>query len=69
MDEIELKPCPFCGGEARMRHWRRLGEHYEVRCATMACGNLVRTWDYSTPEAAAEAWNRREGGDEGDDRP
>lgn len=25
MDEIELKPCPFCGGDAEMRHGKHQG--------------------------------------------
>lgn len=52
----ELKPCPFCGGEARIQtfHFR-----YRVGCGTTGCiaGRLNRAFD--TPEEAAASWNRR----------
>lgn len=52
----ELKPCPFCGGEAHIQtfHFR-----YRVGCGTNGCiaGRLNRAFD--TPEEAAAAWNRR----------
>lgn len=52
----ELKPCPFCGGEARIQtfHFR-----YRVGCGTNGCiaGRFNRAFD--TPEKAAAAWNRR----------
>lgn len=54
----ELKPCPFCGGEARIQtfHFR-----YRVGCGTTGCiaGRINRAFD--TPEEAAAAWNRRAG--------
>ncbi len=60
MSEIELKPCPFCGGKAKFA----LGEEYReehkqandwVECES--CG--VETAYFDTAEEAAEAWNRR----------
>ena len=51
MKEAELKPCPFCGGEAGFYaetvHW--------INCKK--CG--AESAYYETPEEAIEAWNRR----------
>ena len=59
----ELKPCPFCGGEAGIRilispaQWKL----FEPTCKNTACkkgwGMLGRLFD--TAEEAAEAWNGR----------
>lgn len=65
----ELKPCPFCGGEAGSVKVVGLGVAYvECKvCGAMVgrtrkiistrCGNL----HYTTREEAIEAWNRRAG--------
>ena len=55
---MELKPCPFCGGEAQLRvfGWIDHKEHYGIRC--LSC--LAQTMDYyNTEEDAIEAWNTR----------
>ena len=60
MDEIKLKPCPFCGGEAAAiwngafnegNYWVR----YRGRC--WECG--AETPIYESEKEAKEAWNRR----------
>ncbi len=51
MQENELKPCPFCGGEAE---WATKGKHW-IMCSS--CG--VETQYCETAEEAIEAWNRR----------
>ena len=50
----ELKPCPFCGGEATL--WQTLGADrpYHILCG---CGGRVG-W-FVTEQEAVEAWNRR----------
>lgn len=59
----ELKPCPFCGGEARIQTYRTfideyhgIGTKYYVECseclADRHLGNL-------TEKEAIEAWNTR----------
>ena len=60
----ELKPCPFCGGEAKiMTHesyvpesWRSLVGVYGVVCTSCRAGGY-QFWD--TEEQAIAAWNRR----------
>ena len=53
----ELKPCPFCGGEAEIEmddcwYW-----NYHVFCQECKIG----TDYYDTADEAIEAWNRRAG--------
>ena len=57
-DKIELKPCPFCGGKAKMQQ----GLTWLIGCDTRGCigyrpYSLDR--DYETAEEAVAAWNRR----------
>lgn len=68
--EIELKNCPCCGGDAeiqssytppkRIEKFPNREHEYRIVCADDY--DLMTDW-YPTPEAAAEAWNRREGED------
>lgn len=54
---IELKPCPFCGGEAGV-FYRKQGYDapaYGVTC--MCCS--AKVFGYSLREGAERAWNRR----------
>lgn len=56
----ELKPCPFCGGEADMRENKSsYVPRYYVCCGNVDCWMLVSTCNRETPEQAAELWNRR----------
>jgi len=54
---MELKPCPFCGGEAYIGQGdMRLGEYTAfVRC--QKC--FIRTQAYAKKFYAARIWNRR----------
>ena len=62
---MELKPCPFCGGDAEIRHTNDNHNKPYVACK-FGCfkkppcpvSHLI-TWDYKTEEEAVEAWNRR----------
>ena len=50
----ELKPCPFCGGKARLV---KDGEAYKVYCISHAC-DAQYGW-CATKEKAIQGWNRR----------
>jgi Lar family restriction alleviation protein len=66
---IELKPCPFCGGPAEMKHtpgsWGYYPEKYGARCTK--CGIATKAYDGNDSKegaekaktSAAEEWNRR----------
>ena len=56
----ELKPCPFCGGEAELRVTKHIprGFDYTPRCKNPSCcGRLTKL--YLVKEAAINAWNTR----------
>ena len=64
----ELKPCPFCGGEARMKYgkYNLLGAYGTEETARkwagvwcVKCGIEQPIRKYVTKEQAIEAWNRR----------
>lgn len=50
----ELKPCPFCGGEATLNETTILGLSYNISCA-----NCNGTNYNSTQKEAIKAWNTR----------
>ena len=50
---MELKPCPFCGGEARL--YQSYDGFWVVQCIGCACGTLF----FKDKEFAIERWNRR----------
>lgn len=61
---IELKPCPFCGGEPIMSSYTYslsgAGIQYKVECERHNCpAQPTVDWHYWTAEEAAEAWNTR----------
>lgn len=61
MDEIKLKPYPFCGGDTEFAH----GGYWGSELFKVACGNkdrcviLPETGAYFIKEQAAAVWNRR----------
>lgn len=63
----KLKPCPFCGGEARLFFTEETG-FWDVQCQDCGAEPYLRSKDYE----AAAAWNGRRnlvcrnfGGEEG----
>ena len=51
----ELRPCPFCGGEARLETYG--GTACAVVCQTCGCGTPTMRLDDGM--IAADLWNRR----------
>ena len=54
----ELKPCPFCGGEATISDGGYSGEKFLARCRELSCpaaSGFIR----KTHDEAIAAWNRR----------
>lgn len=71
----ELKPCPFCGGQAELNFAStsftytdvfgkamESGFFYTVKCRDCVCGCKIGI--YEEPQMAVEAWNRRASDDE-----
>lgn len=56
-DEIELSPCPFCGGEPLIVN---SVNHFSIRCRNSCCEQVYL---YENKDDAIEDWNRREYGD------
>ena len=70
--KIELKPCPFCGGEARFYYCDAKGRFASRDSSVAFIGGLpldhkrivcekcgVRTKQYKTDKGVWNAWNRR----------
>ena len=60
MSNAELKPCPFCGGQAELQAEKIESEftietYYRVSCAECLCS----MGEYVYANHAVEAWNRR----------
>lgn len=55
--EVELKPCPFCGGKPEIHQterWETYGGYFVMCRECLTSGN-----NYSSKNIAVEKWNRR----------
>lgn len=62
MDELKLRNCPFCGGNAKMRIEAAFGRRSAtVECENCGarCGYVEESINYCATEKVAENWNRR----------
>ncbi len=56
----ELKPCPFCGGEAHMAEVNVNGRmQYWIECMMVNCKAHPELDQNESPQAAIDAWNNR----------
>ena len=64
--KLKLKPCPFCGGQARI--FGNDGDHFYVACTNEVCfcvlGEMYLPGDepdhmFGDEESAAHNWNKR----------
>ena len=69
MKEIELKPCPFCGGKAETHNCgtfenEKLAVIFDGRVGVHCSVCYVATTPYASEEEAIENWNKRTSQDE-----
>lgn len=59
--KAKLKPCPFCGGEAELRHETANQGYSYVECKS--CGlravKFPRSFETASDVLATDYWNRR----------
>lgn len=65
----KLLPCPFCNCKMKLKTWNYLGNKYAVgpvkKHKPWCCLNRASLRSYDDPDNAIEAWNTREGKDDG----
>jgi len=63
MEKQGLKPCPFCGGDAKEHDSMSIGgrKTYYIMCTKDGCRicPYTRWWDSDKRKDAIKAWNRR----------
>lgn len=58
MDEIKLRPCPFCGFPAQTKAWEECGKKwFIVECGWGFCDVQPVVTRQETYEQAAKIWN------------
>lgn len=57
----ELKPCPFCGKDVELKHYKANGnDWWYVMCTNCRIAIDPMMWnDHVSKEEAIEIWNRR----------
>lgn len=59
MEEIELKPCPFCGGAAKLILHNSIGGVRCPECGVLGACFMDKFTQGDGLQKAVEAWNRR----------
>lgn len=62
--EDRLKPCPFCGGEARVeehKFWNDITRSFDIKTYSVVCDECSSTsfQHYRIKQEAIKAWNTR----------
>ena len=59
---VNLKPCPFCGGNGRIVYGAKRKDVYgkDITGVVVYCDNCNTQMFYRDSKMAIEAWNRRE---------
>lgn len=59
--ENELKPCPFCGGNAELHHEYAGSGYSYIQCNKCGIKSVmfIKAFDRSSDEHAINYWNRR----------
>lgn len=57
----ELKPCPFCGGEAHIEHDYHGNGFSYICCQScgLKSGSFMRSFEIASDTEAIKYWNRR----------
>ena len=55
----QLKPCPFCGGEANIQDCGITCPRIRINCINNGCRVIVCTRNYAMKRTAIKAWNNR----------
>ena len=64
----ELRPCPFCGGEAEIVEVTRHIENNKIVAKCQVCGASTKTFGDKAVERCIGAWNLRKGSADETDR-
>lgn len=63
MDEVKLKPCPFCGGTIRVWPRKGYGVVTVLECEACKIRFVISFAASNTGPDLCRTWNRREGED------
>lgn len=59
--QTSIRPCPFCGGKAKLSPMPGAANWWRVQCQNFHCGGT--TWAMPDPVQAVRAWNARQDGE------